>query len=172
MGMFLLDHLFGATVEKRPKGTDMQVEMEELAKKLKMDNNQNAYVIPGGGSNAIGALGYAQAAFELVNQANRLGLKIDSIVHATGSAGTQAGLVTGIKAMNAKIPVLGIGVNVPYQAQQDKVLQCTLKTAQHLQLEQKITTDDIVINCDYIGQGYGFPAPSTIEAIEVLAVVY
>ena len=53
------------------------------------------YVIPGGGSNIIGALGYAECALELVAQANEMGLEIDLIVTATGSAGTCASLVAG-----------------------------------------------------------------------------
>jgi len=67
-----------------------------LAKRLK-SQGAKPYVIPGGGSNAIGALGYVHVALELLTQANEMGLRIDRLVHATGSAGTQAGLVAGWK---------------------------------------------------------------------------
>ena len=71
---------------------------------------EKAYVIPGGGSNRVGALGYVSCAQELVQQADEMGLRIDRMVTATGSAGTQAGLVVGLEGSNAGIPVLGIGV--------------------------------------------------------------
>ena len=71
----------------------------------------------GGGSNAIGALGYVVCAQELLMQANERQLRIDHVVHATGSCGTQAGLVVGLQGMNTGIPVLGIGVRAPRERQ-------------------------------------------------------
>ena len=94
-GNVLLDRLLGIDIEYRPGGTDMQAAIEEVGAKLQKDGAK-PYLIPGGGSNAVGALGYAHVAFELVAQANEMGLNIDRLVHATGSAGTQAGLVAGL----------------------------------------------------------------------------
>src|SRR5262249_51210991 len=88
-GNVLLDRLHGATVSKRSGGADMNAEMEALASDLR-EKGRKPYVIPGGGSNPVGALGYVNAALELVAQANDFGLKIAHVVHATGSAGTQA----------------------------------------------------------------------------------
>jgi len=117
-GNVLLDHLHGATTEKRPgSGLDMNAEMEKVAEKFRADGRK-VYTIPGGGSNPTGALGYVNCAFEMLNQFNERGLKVDHIVHATGSAGTQAGLITGLQAMNAQIPLLGIGVRAPKPKQE------------------------------------------------------
>ncbi|NNE62631.1 MAG: D-cysteine desulfhydrase family protein, partial [Gammaproteobacteria bacterium] len=91
-GNVLLDQLHGATISKRPADTDMNAAMEELSQQLR-DDGKNPYIIPGGGSNEIGALGYVNAAIELTTQANDQSLRIDHLVHATGSSGTQAGLV-------------------------------------------------------------------------------
>ncbi|MCB1331155.1 MAG: pyridoxal-phosphate dependent enzyme, partial [Maritimibacter sp.] len=88
-GNVLLDHLHGATTQKFPGGHDMAAEMERAAE-TKRAEGRKVYVIPGGGSNPTGALGYVGAAFELVSQANDRGLKIDRVVHPTGSSGTQA----------------------------------------------------------------------------------
>lgn len=107
-GNVLLNRLHGATVERRPGGADMQREMEQVAEKLRADGLR-PYVIPGGGSNPVGALGYVNAAFELVAQAAAQGMKIDYLVHATGSSGTQAGLVAGLHAINSDIKLLGTG---------------------------------------------------------------
>lgn len=105
-GNVFLDYLHGASAEKRPGGMDMNAEMETVANRFRAAGRK-VYTIPGGGSNPTGALGYANAAMEIVQQANVMGLKIDRIVHATGSAGTQAGLVVGLKAMNAKNSAFG-----------------------------------------------------------------
>ena len=91
-GNVLLDQLHGSSISKRPADTDMNAAMEDLAQKLR-DDGKNPYIIPGGGSNEIGALGYVNAAIELMTQANNRSLRIDHLVHATGSSGTQAGLV-------------------------------------------------------------------------------
>jgi len=88
-GNVLLDRLHGATVSKRSGGTDMATAMEDLAETLR-SKGKTPYVIPGGGSNPIGALGYVNCARELVEQANDMGLKIDALVYATGSSDNPA----------------------------------------------------------------------------------
>ena len=77
----------------------MEILAADLTKK-----GRRPYVIPGGGSNPVGALGYVNARIELLNQANEMGLEIDIVVHATGSAGTQAGLVAGLAMLNSQHP--------------------------------------------------------------------
>lgn len=99
-GNVLLDHILGAPTRTYPGATDMAAAMEEVADELRA-KGRKPYVTPGGGSNAIGALGYVNCAIELTAQANDMGLRIDHLVHATGSAGTQAGLVAGSKACAA-----------------------------------------------------------------------
>lgn len=167
-GNVLLDRLHGATHELRNSGLDMHAEMEAVAEQYR-GKGKKVYVIPGGGSNPTGALGYANCALELVNQANERGLKIDHLVHATGSAGTQAGLVTGIKAINAGIPVLGIGVRAAKEAQENNVYQLSLATAKKLGCDGVVQREDVVANTDYVGEGYGLPAASTLEAIDMFA---
>jgi L-cysteate sulfo-lyase len=103
-GNVFLDQLFGANIREVAKGSDMNDEMEKVASEIRA-NGQVPYIIPGGGSNPIGALGYVDCVLELIAQANERNLVIDSIVHATGSAGTQAGIVVGAKAMHSNIPV-------------------------------------------------------------------
>src|SRR3954469_10923517 len=153
-GNVLLDMLHGATVSKRAGGADMNAEMEALAADLRAKGSK-PYIIPGGGSNPVGALGYVNAALELVAQANELGLKIAHVVHATGSAGTQAGLVTGLVALNSGIPVLGIGVRAPKPRQEANVLALAERTMAHLGLPALVKAEHVVANCDYVGQGYG-----------------
>jgi len=167
-GNVLLDHLHGATTEKRPGGGDMNAEMEAVADKLRADGKK-VYTIPGGGSNPTGALGYVNCAFELLNQVNSTGLKIDHLVHATGSAGTQAGLITGLQAMNAQIPLLGIGVRAPKPKQEENVYNLACATAEKLGCAGVVAREDVVANTDYVGDGYGIPTESGLEAIRMFA---
>lgn len=167
-GNVLLDHLHGATTEKRPGGADMQPEMEAVAEQLRADGRK-VYVIPGGGSNPTGALGYVNCAFELLAQANDRGLVIDHLVTATGSAGTHAGLITGLKAMNAQIPLLGFGVRAPKDKQEQNVYDLAVKTADKLGCPNVVAREDVVADCDYVGSGYGVPRADTLEAIRMFA---
>lgn len=169
-GNVLLDQLHGASISRRMGGADMPAEMESVAADLRK-KGKRPYVIPGGGSNPVGALGYVNCAIELLNQANEMGLKIDLVVHATGSAGTQAGLVAGLVALNSGIPVLGIGVRAPKDRQEANVLALAERTAVHLGLPDIIKREHVVANCDYVGQGYGIPTEGMVEALKLLARV-
>lgn len=167
-GNVLLDHLHGATTETRAGGCDMNAEMEAVAKRFRAEGRR-VYTIPGGGSNATGALGYASCAFEMLGQFNDRALKVDHIVHATGSAGTQAGLVAGLKACNAQIPVLGIGVRAPRPKQEENVYALAVKVAEKLGCPGVVARADVVANTDYVGQGYGIPTEGGLEAIRLFA---
>ena len=167
-GNVLLDHLHGAVTEKRPGGTDMQAAMETLAEGMQAAGRK-VYIIPGGGSNPTGALGYVNCAFELVGQANDRGLVIDHLVTATGSAGTQAGLVVGLQAINAQIPLLGFGVRAPQQKQEESVFNLAQRTAEKLGCPGIVARGDVVADCGYVGAGYGIPQHDTLEAIRMFA---
>jgi len=168
-GNVLLDQLHGATISIRPADSDMNAEMENLALQLR-DDGKKPYVIPGGGSNETGALGYVNAAFELTHQANERSLRIDHLVHATGSAGTQAGLVVGMEAMNSGIPVYGIGVRAPKQKQEENVYALAQRTLDFMGLNPDLVArEKVVANSDYVGDGYGLPTNSMVEAVKMLA---
>jgi L-cysteate sulfo-lyase len=167
-GNVLLDRLLGCEIEYRPGGTDMQAAIDELGAKLK-SSGAKPYVIPGGGSNRVGALGYAAVALELLAQANEQGLRIDRLVHATGSAGTQGGLVAGLVALNAEIPVLGIGVRAPKDRQEANVHKLASETAEYMGVKGGVPREAVEANCDYVGTGYGHPTPGMTEAVTLVA---
>jgi L-cysteate sulfo-lyase len=146
----------------------MNAEMESVAENFRKQGKR-VYTIPGGGSNTTGALGYANCALELVGQANDRGLVIDHIVHATGSTGTQAGLVTGLKALNANIPVMGISVRAAKEAQEENVFKLATATADVLGCPGVVSAQDIAANSDYVGEGYGLPTEAGIDAIRMFA---
>ena len=167
-GNVLLDRLMGTHLEYRPGGTDMQAAIEDVGTRLRAEGAK-PYLIPGGGSNAVGALGYAAVALELLAQANDMGLQIDRLVHATGSAGTQAGLVAGLHAMSSPVHVLGIGVRAPKDRQEANVLRLAQATAAQMGLDRLVPSSAVEANCDYVGGGYGIPTPGMIEAVRMLA---
>ena len=167
-GNVFLDRMFGANIREYEKGTNFAVEMEAVADEIRK-NGGTPYIIPGGASNVVGALGYVNCALELIDQANNQGLVMDHIVHATGSAGTQAGLLVGIKAMHARIPLLGIGVNVDRATQEQRVFDLAVETAAYVGAPGIIQRDDVVANCDYVGDGYGVPTKSMNDAVMMLA---
>jgi L-cysteate sulfo-lyase len=167
-GNVLLDRLFDVAIEYRPAGADMNAEAEAKGAALRQAG-EKTYVIPGGGSNRVGALGYVSCAQELVQQADEMGLKIDRVVTATGSAGTQAGLVVGLEGMNAGIPVLGIGVRAPKDRQETNVHRLAEATADYVGVRGGIARAAVMANCDYVGPGYGQPTEGMTEAVLMLA---
>ena len=100
-GNVLLDDIYNAKLSDFPAATDMNQKMLRLAEELGAAGKK-PYIVPGGGSNRIGALGYANVAYESAGQYTcDQGLKVDHIVDATGSAGTRAGLANGLTAIHA-----------------------------------------------------------------------
>ncbi len=167
-GNVFLDKLFGAQVSWYPKDTDMDEAMEHRAEAVR-SAGRRPYIIPGGGSNPIGALGYVNAAIETLVQANDMDLKIDHLVSATGSAGTQAGLVVGLEATHSGIPLLGFGVRAPKAVQEEKVFELACSTADHMGIARCVTREAVQVDSNYVGEGYGFPTAGMIEAVTMMA---
>ncbi|MFJ5372765.1 D-cysteine desulfhydrase [Pectobacterium versatile] len=168
-GNVLLDNLLGGEIiDHLPAGTDMQQAMETLAESLRKEGLK-PYVIPGGGSSPVGALGYVACAEELLFQSSQQRLRIDHIVHATGSTGTQAGLVTGLVATNSQIPLLGISVRAPKAKQEENVYALAQRTWQLLGIPGELLRSAVQVNSDYVGKGYGIPTEGTLEALRLLA---
>ena len=167
-GNVLLDKIFGANLREYPGGTDFEKAMAEVEDEVRAQGGK-PYIIPGGASNKIGALGYVNCAIELLGQIEEQGLDIGHIVTATGSAGTQGGLIVGLKAMKSTIPLLGIGVNIPQQDQEEKVFNLACETAEYIGKPGCVSREDVVANCNYVGEGYGVPTESMNEAVLMLA---
>lgn len=162
-----LDHLLGTTLEYRPPGLDMNAQTQLVAQRLRADGRR-PYIIPGGGSNPTGALGYVSCAQELVAQSAAMGVKVDWLVMATGSTGTQAGLVAGLDALGSSIPVMGVSVRQPKAVQVAAVHRLANATAEKL-ARGPVAVEKILVDDGYVGAGYGVPADSTLEAIRLAA---
>lgn len=151
-----------------PGGSNMMAEMEKTAEELKAAGKKT-YIVPGGASNPIGALGYAACAEELMNQLNTMGLSIDHVIVPSGSAGTHAGMVVGMTATNAGIAVSGINVSRPKDVQEGIVHDLAEKTAELLGVKGGVAKEDVVCYSDYVGPGYSLPTDAMVEAIKMFA---
>ena len=166
-GNVLLDDLFGASHAFRPPGLDMNAEAVAVAETLKTEGHR-PYFIPGGGSNPVGALGYVACAQEIAEHSRKTGQTFDWLVMGTGSTGTQAGLVAGFHALGHPLPVMGVSVRQPRDRQMKAVHALTQSTLEKLGFDG-VPLSKVLVNDGYVGEGYGIPAESTLEAIRLLA---
>jgi len=167
-GNVLLSRIIGGKFEKFAGGTDMPADMERHAAALR-DAGEVPYVVPGGGSNEIGALGYVECADELLAQAGAMDVVFDMIVQPTGSSGTHAGMAAGLHMMDSDIPLLGIGTRAPRDKQEHMVHTLATKTLDLLRHDVPLPASKIVANCDYVGDGYGIPTAGMKDAVTLLA---
>ena len=165
---FLFNLMGVETVTVVSGGLDMMKAMDEAADEVKAEGRK-AYVIPGGGSNPIGATGYVACAQEIMTQTFEQGISIDYLVCASGSAGTHAGLVTGFYGCNMNVPVLGINVSRTKQDQEELVYGLVKRTSRHVGLNFEIPREAVTCFDEYVGPGYSLPTPGMAEAVRMLA---
>ncbi|MCA8926131.1 MAG: D-cysteine desulfhydrase family protein [Planctomycetes bacterium] len=164
-GNLFLDRLLGATCHLAAADQREAVEAEVLAA-LRAEGRA-PYAIPYGGSNVLGALGYVAAAVELSEQLASRGLQPDVLLHASGSSGTQAGLVVGCAGLGLEARVLGIDVNHDPGWLRGQVLELTRATATHLGVPDPSARVEVLEG--YAGPGYGVPTPAMRAAVERVA---
>ncbi len=151
-------------------GVDLAAAMQKVADEVAA-LGRKAYVIPGGGSNPIGALGYVSCAEEILAQTHDLGLRLDQIVCASGSTGTHAGLICGLVGNNSHIPLTGINVRRTRLEQEPNVHKLAQETAALLGIPGGIPREAITALGDWVGPGYSLPTPEMVEAVRMLARV-
>ncbi|WP_313123670.1 D-cysteine desulfhydrase [Pseudescherichia sp.] len=163
-GNRLLLDLFNAQVEMCDALTDPVAQLGELATRIEAQGFR-PYVIPVGGSNALGALGYVESALEIAQQCE-VAVALSSIVVASGSAGTHAGLAVGLEQLMPEAELIGVTVSRKRDEQKPKVVALQQAVARELEVE---ATADIVLWDDYFAPGYGTPNEEGMEAIKLLA---
>lgn len=161
----LIDRLSGARVHVLPPD-----EIADSARAAISDMKQlgrSVYVIPAGGSNAIGALGYVRCAYEIVEQCAALQIAPSTVVHASSSAGTQAGLVYGLARLGGSLSALGINV---YHTQHGRLEHAVRTLVEDLGAANG-SPENTTLRFDhrYLGEAYGIPTPACVEAIRMAA---
>lgn len=172
LGNLLLDQLLGAQIHWTPKA-NRAARMESLASELRTQG-KTPYVIPVGGSTAVGALGYVAAMFELVNQLAEQGRAVDHLLFATSSGGTQAGIVLGARLAGFDGTITAISIDQVPDGQSDErflasVSDIACGAAELLGSKIRLTANDFHTNYDYLGAGYGVVGDLEREAICLLA---
>jgi D-cysteine desulfhydrase len=165
---FLFRLLGVEKIEIVAAGSDMGSAMEKVADDLAKEGRRG-YIIPGGGSNAIGATGYVSCAQEIQTQLFEKGLNIDRLCVASGSAGTHAGLLTGFLGCNMNIPIVGIGVSRDPEDQDPLVHKVAVETSARVGVNQEIPRDAVVTFGDYWRPKYSVPNKKMVEAVNIMA---
>jgi len=165
---FLFDLLGVEAVTVVKLGDDLQAAMEQVAAELEAEGRKG-YIIPGGGSNPLGALGYVACAEEILAQSFASGVAFDRIVVASGSAGTHSGIVAGLIGNSAGIPVTGINVRRPRAEQEGNVHKLAVAVAQLAGVVPEITRDAIECRDEWVGPGYSLPTAEMVEAVRMFA---
>src|SRR5271169_1607408 len=164
----ILDDLFGARIELRPGTADVDAEMTRAAERCAVDGHK-PYIIPIGGSNALGLIGYVRAARELVEQARVQRVEFTHVVLASASGGTQAGLALGLALEGGKAPVIGYCVGRASTDQRPRIAALMRHGAELLGIDSPLTPGDLLLEDGVVGQGYGLPTTAMAEAVRLAA---
>jgi D-cysteine desulfhydrase len=168
LGNNLLFELLGAeAITVVPLGTNLDAAMAAEADKVAA-LGRKAVTIAGGGSTPLGALGYAACAAEIMAQSFEMGVAFDRIVVASGSAGTHAGLLAGLVALNAGVPVTGVNVRRPQAEQEGNVHKLALATAALAGVPAP-AREQVVALDRWVGPGYSLPTREMVEAVTMAA---
>lgn len=165
---FLYKLLGAEKIEVVEGGADLAAALAEVNDVLRCEGRKG-YIIPGGGSNSLGALGYVSCAEEILQQSFDLGLRLDHIVVSSGSGGTHAGMVVGNVGNNSNIPITGISVRAKKESQKEKLHILANETADLLGVRGGIPREAVTVLDDYVGEGYSLPTEGMIEAVQLFA---
>jgi len=163
-GNRLMLDLFDVEIEMCDALHSPDSQLEEIAVRLEAQGFR-PYVIPVGGSNALGALGYVESALEIAQQCEGA-VNVSSVVVASGSAGTHAGLAVGLEQLMPDVDLIGVTVSRTIAQQLPKVEALQQAVAQLLSVS---ANNPIKLWDDYFAPGYGTPNEEGLEAIKILA---
>ena len=166
-GNRLLLDLFDAKVELVENLDQADEQLHALAARLR-SNGKKPYLVPIGGSNALGALGYVRAGLELAQQIEDSGLEFAAVVLASGSAGTHSGLALALSEVLPQLPVIGVTVSRSEEDQRPKVQGLAERTAELLGVKLP-DAFNVQLWDEYFAPRYGEPNAGTLAAVKLLA---
>lgn len=169
-GNVLLDGLLGAGIHRLGPGEPAQPALDRLLDQLR-EQGKRPYFIPVGGSTPLGAMGYVQAASEAIGQLDAMGIAVDHMVVATGSAGTHAGILAGLAQLpRPRLPrVQGIAVSATSAQKEVQVRRLLATLAPWLGIDAQSLVERIHVDDRFVGPGYGAPTPAMIRAVQRVA---
>lgn len=176
-GNLLLDHIMGCELrfqEITQEEEDKEIQGEcpitrKVAEEIK-NANKIPFTAPLGAATPLGNLGYINAIIELQDQLDEMGVRADYIVLATGTGGTQAGLELGVRLLDLKTKIIGLSISRHTREKADEISELCNKTIDFLGLKGfQISPNEIMVNYDYMGKGYGIPTDECVRAIRTVA---
>jgi D-cysteine desulfhydrase family pyridoxal phosphate-dependent enzyme len=167
-GNVLLDEMLGAQIHyvNSPDPDDWEAEAEEVAANLEA-RGKKVFNIPIGGSVPVGVAGYTAVFLEVLKDQDRLNISFDHIVHASGSGGTQAGLVVGKDMTSWPGSIRGISISRDRETLEEKVFGLALETGG--MLGGRVNRRSVLVDDGFIGDGYAIRTPAAEKAIEIFA---
>ncbi len=167
-GNVLLDHLLGARVHVATGDRAAAVLQDVMQQHAQA--GREAYVVPIGGSNPVGSLGYVAGFDELAAQARAMGVKIDAILHGSSSGGTQAGLIVGAALADSPAQILGVNVYKKLGAEvAASVRALALETLQLVGADLDAVPSRVHVIDGYVGEAYGIATDAMREAVQLVA---
>lgn len=142
--------------------------MEKLKEGLKR-KGQNGYIIPEGGSNALGIWGYIKACLEVKSQIDSLGLRIDKIITAVSSGGTYSGLYIGKKLLNWKVEIIGFNIRETSKVATQRIKSLVQSHKENFKQKFSFKEDEIKVIDGYVGEGYGKSRKIELDLIKSVA---
>lgn len=171
-GNQLIHYLVGSEIKvSRPENFEkLQKVMEDIMEELRSKGHK-PYLLRAAGSTPPGVAGYLNAMLEIASQTVELGIKANYLIHASGSGGTQAGLIIGSKALSMDTKI--IGVSTGGQKKEEQIMNITKiinESKNYLGLDNlELNENDVVVYDQYAGEGYGFITEEKAKAIKIVA---
>ena len=167
-GNILLDRILGATLHRPAKGANARDVFDEVMQQVEAEGG-TPYMVPVGGSNAVGSTAYAEVFLEIIAQCETQGVTPTRITHATGSLGTQAGLLAGRALSGLELPIQAVSVARPdREALAGELLEIANQTATRIGAAD-VLDRDIHVDFRHVGDGYGLPTSAMVSAVELVA---
>ncbi len=160
----LLDQLFGAKIVAVADRKDRDRVLRETVDAAS-SAGKHPYLVPYGGSSPTGAMGYAYAIEELMQQ----NVHPDWIVFGTSSGGTHAGMVLGQRVFGFHGKILGISIDETVDWLQNRVSRLAGDASEMLGARLEFSEKDVLANADYCQAGYGVITAAEQEAIRLFA---
>lgn len=168
-GNFLLDEILGAQlIYAQANKHETELVVQRVCDELRAQGRK-PYLIPVGGSTKLGVISYMLAVQETLEQLRAQNIALDAVVITTGSCGTHAGVLAGMKMFGANVPVHGITVSRPRAECLERIARLIHETAQFLEREIPLNENDILVHAEYIGEAYAKITPAARAAIQRVA---
>lgn len=167
-GNLLLNHMLGATVHIVATQAERGPKTDEIAADL-ADTGAVPYIIPGGGSNGVGSLGYVAAMLELQGQLLDIGVAPKAMYFAAGGGGTHGGIIVGARLHGIDFECIGVLVEGTNAGGIERAFRVTGWTADRLGIDNPVRETDILCDDGHVGEGYGIPTDEGLAAIKLLA---